>query len=119
MFHLDWSPQGNARSQGHLVVISSLVSMRQASKERKMYIFFISCHVLQHRKVQHNLVRVGKFPLMWCSLGFGSGSYKLALLSLKVSLEEETEMGYHQCLSISEGQRSRGWRQTLFGGAHC
>lgn len=47
MLHLDWSPQGNGGSQGHLVVISSLVSMRQAysNKEEKNVhlLYLMSC----------------------------------------------------------------------------
>lgn len=45
MLHLDWSPQGNGGSQGHLVVISSPVSMRQAysSKKKIKCTFSLSC----------------------------------------------------------------------------
>lgn len=44
MLHLDRSPRGNPGSQGQLVVISSLVSMRQARRGKNVhFIYLMSC----------------------------------------------------------------------------
>lgn len=54
-------------------------------EKKRMYVFFLSCLVPQHQKVQQHPVRVGQFPAMWCSLGFGNESCTFDLLSFEVS----------------------------------
>lgn len=54
--------------------------------KKKKYIFYISCLVLQHQKVQQNLVIVGEFPTTWSRSGFVNESYTYDSLSFQMSL---------------------------------
>jgi len=84
MLYLGWSPQGNGGSWGHLVVISSLLSMRQAysSNGRGGESIFSLSYVLSCNGNRSSSIQLKQESFLWCGAAWNLGMKVICLICL-------------------------------------